>query len=244
MTRSMDDPRIAIMQPYFLPYIGYWQLLNSVDVFVVYDDIQFTKKGWINKNQFLLNGKATIFSLPLKSASNYLDVREREISDTFSLESKKMIRRVENAYRKAPFFNEGFDLICSVLEHPEKNLFSFILNSIEVLKNRMSIKAEIIVSSELKIPRSLKGQDRVIATCKKLGAIEYVNPIGGLKLYSNQDFDSEGITLLFQKTCNLQYPQFSHTFVPNLSILDVIMFLGFEDTKSILPNMDRMNAQI
>ena len=237
MSVACRGPRVAIMQPYFLPYIGYWQLLSNVDVFVVYDDIQFTKKGWINKNRFLLNKNPETFSLSLKKASDYLDVREREISETFNSERMKLLRRMKGAYRKAPFFEEGFDLLLEVLEHPQRNLFSFILNSIEVVKNRLSINTKLVVSSTLGVPRSLAGQDRVIATTKKLNAKEYVNPIGGLELYSRQAFENMGVTLLFQEVQPFAYDQFGHDFVPNLSIVDVIMFLGIEKTRAILPDM-------
>lgn len=244
MSEARRALRAAIMQPYFLPYIGYWQLLRNVDVFVVYDDIQFTKKSWINKNRFLLNTNPAAFSLPLKKASDYLDVREREISDSFESDRIKLLRRMEGSYSKAPFFTEGFELLSEVLLHPERNLFSFILNSIEAVQNRLSIKTEVVVSSTLEVPRTLTGQDRVIATCKKLGAEEYINPIGGVELYSKQAFEDMGVALFFQKVHPFAYSQFGHDFVPNLSIVDVIMFLGIERTKAIMSDMDLIEPSI
>src|SRR5690554_2832006 len=101
------DHRIAIMQPYFLPYLGYWQLLNCVDTFVVYDDVEFTKKGWIHRNRYLSNGSDQMFSLPLKKDSDYLDVRDRYLADSWESEKIKLRRKIEGAYKKAPYFSEG-----------------------------------------------------------------------------------------------------------------------------------------
>lgn len=230
--------RVAIMQPYFLPYIGYWQLMHHVDIFVVYDDIEYTKKGWINRNRFLLNGQPEIFSLPLKKDSVFLDVRERQLSEVFSVEKVKLMRRLEAAYRNAANFQEGKSLLDDIFASVETNLFRFIYQSIEHVRARLGMTNQLIVSSTLGIPRQLKGQDRVIATCKALGATDYINPIGGFDLYNEQDFRHEGISLHFQRVRPLKYQQFHYEFVPNLTILDGIMFLGIQDVRKILHEMD------
>ena len=99
--------RVAIMQPYFLPYIGYWQLMHNVDIFVVYDDIEYTKKGWINRNRFLLNGKPATFTLPLKKDSDFFDVCQRQLSDNFSAEKAKLMRRLRQHTAMRPFSTKG-----------------------------------------------------------------------------------------------------------------------------------------
>ena len=88
------------MQPYFFPYIGYFQLIASVDLFIVYDNIKYTKKGWINRNRILLNGKAVPFSLPLKSASDSLDLRDRELAT--DIDRERLVNQLYGAYRRAP----------------------------------------------------------------------------------------------------------------------------------------------
>ena len=231
--------RAAIMQPYFLPYIGYWQLLHAVDVFVVYDDIQYTKKGWINRNRMLSEGKDVVFSLPLAKDSDFLDIRDRRLAPNFEIEREKLLRRFEASYRRAPYFQEGMALLRDCLSHADSNAFRFLHHSILSVAGYLDISTPIVVSSTLGIDRALRSQDRVIATCLALGAGEYINPIGGTTLYDPTVFLSHGITLRFQKVLPYEYEQVSRTgFVPHLSILDWIMHLPSEKIREHLPKME------
>jgi hypothetical protein len=228
---------VGIMQPYFLPYMGYWQLIARVDRFVVYDTVQYTKKGWINRNRFLQNGKDEIFSLPLKADSSLLYVRDRELSPAF--DRKKLVRQFVGAYGKAPFFAENFPVIESIVMCPEPNLFGYIENSIATLCAYLGIKTEIIRSSEIKTGHeNLKGQDKVLDICKALGAESYVNPIGGVDLYKKEDFLREGIRLTFLRSRLLDYACFGRPCLPHLSILDVMMFCAPAQVKTYLEWFD------
>lgn len=241
MMNSVICPtRVAIMQPYFLPYIGYWQLMHHVDCFVVYDDIKYTKKSWINRNRHLLDGEPKVFSIPLKKGSDHLNIRDRWLSDGAAVEMSKLMRKLESAYRGAPAFEQGRSFLERVLACDNRNLFGFIMHSIETVHACLGMQTRLIVSSTLNVSRELKGQDRVIATCEALGATEYLNPIGGVELYDPGMFRSRGIRLLFQKVKSLDYGQFSHEFVPNLSILDAFMFLGAGGVKALLPQMEQI----
>lgn len=235
--------KVAIMQPYFLPYIGYWQLMHHADIFVVYDDIKFTKKGWINRNRFLLNGQPEIFSLPLKKDSDFLDIRDRRLAEVFHREKFRLLRRLESAYRHAAHFKEGKSLLDKVFASVEANLFRFIYHSIEQVRLTLGITNRLVASSTLDIPRETTGQARVIATCKALEATDYINPVGGIDLYDQQAFWGEGIRLRFQSVRPLQYSQFEYAFVPNLSILDAIMFLGIEGVREFLPEIDLLEPK-
>jgi hypothetical protein len=228
--------RVAIMQPYFLPYIGYWQLMNEVDVFVVYDNIQFTRKGWIHRNRMLQNDKDEYFSLPLKKDSDYKDVVERYLSEGAEIEMLKLIRRLEGNYRKAPYFEEIYPLINQVLSNSERNLFRFIYDSMAIIKEKLSIRTKLIVSSEIEIDHTLKSQDKVIAICSALNATAYLNPIGGLELYQKEVFEQQGIELKFLKSKLETYVQFNNTFVPGLSIMDILMFNSIDNIKYTLQN--------
>lgn len=210
------------MQPYLFPYIGYFQLLASVDEFVVYDNIQYTKKGWINRNRFLQNGADAMFSVPLAKASDYLDVREREIAGAY--EPAALLNKFAGAYRKAPFYAQTRPLLEDVLGNPERNLFAFLHDALVRTAAHLGLEATIRVSSTVPIDHALTGQDRVLALCEALGATAYVNPIGGVELYSREDFAARGIELHFLKPLPLEYPQFGAPFVPWLSIVDVLMF--------------------
>lgn len=223
MTETTTN-KLAIMQPYFLPYIGYFQLINAVDKFVIYDNIQFSKKGWINRNRILMNGKDHMISLPLKKDSDYLNVDERYISDIFEKEKNKLIGKIKNAYLKAPEFKDVFPFIQEILNYEEKNLFSYILNSLQEICKYLEIETEFIVSSTVEIDHSLRGQEKVIALCNKLNATCYINTIGGVDLYSKKNFKQKNTQLNFIESKSIEYLQFNSKFVPWLSIIDVLMF--------------------
>lgn len=218
--------KVAIMQPYFLPYIGYFQLINAVDVFVIYDNIKYTKKGWINRNRFLRNGEAVGFSLPLKKDSDFLEICDRQLATEF--EPKKLAGQLKEAYRKAPFFTEVCPLVERLITFPEKNLFAYIRNSLDELCTYLGIHTRILTSSHLPLNHSLAGVDRVVSICKHLAADTYINPIGGTELYENDTFATQGIKLFFLQSEEKRYPQFGGNFVPWLSIIDVLMFNGRE----------------
>ena len=214
--------RIAIMQPYFLPYIGYWQLIGAADAFVVYDNIKYTKKGWINRNRFLLNAKEALFSLPLRKGSDFLDVNQRYLADSFDRED--LLNRFREAYRKAPEYSAFMPTLEDIVRCPSANLFDYVRHSIEKVCSYLELRTPVIVSSAIDCDHSLKAAERVQAICKALGAKTYINLIGGVNIYNNQRFNENGIDLKFLKSEFQSYPHASSTFVPWLSIIDVIMF--------------------
>lgn len=224
------------MQPYFFPYIGYFQLINAVDEFVIYDNIQFTKKGWINRNRILVNQNEDYISLPLKKDSDYLNVNQRFLSDTWPIDSKKILNRTVESYRKAPQFEQVYTLFEKCLKVEEQNLFNFVQNSLIETLNYLSINTKIVESSSIDIDHQLKSEEKVLAICKAKNASTYINPSGGIELYSKERFERNGIKLQFQKSNPIDYLQFKNEFVPWLSILDVLMFNSKEEVKSFLNN--------
>lgn len=216
--------KVAIMQPYFFPYIGYFQLINAVDEFVIYDNIEFTKKGWINRNRILVNDIDSYISIPLKKDSDYLHINERILADTWNIERKKILNRVSESYKKAPFFNETILCFEKCLMYDERNLFDFILHSIQVLMSLLNIETKLIISSNVPIDHKLKSTDKIIAICKQRGADTYINAIGGFDLYNKEFFMNNDLELKFQKSNSLKYKQFNNEFIPWLSIIDVMMF--------------------
>lgn len=226
--------KLGIMQPYFLPYIGYFQLINAVDQFVVYDNIKYTKKGWINRNRILVSGAPEYISLPLKAGSDFLDVDQREVSVSFAQDKQKMIRKVKEAYQKAPYFNEGHQLFETIMEFPASNLFRFIQHSIVCVCNYLAIKTPLVSSSTVAADHQLKSQERVLAICKATNANVYINPPGGIDLYDKKEFEKTGIELRFLQPGQIAYKQFENDFVSNLSILDVIMFNSKQEIQNFL----------
>jgi WbqC-like protein len=226
--------KIAIMQPYFFPYIGYFQLITAVDEFVIYDNIEYTKRGWINRNRILVNGRATYITLPLKRDSDFLDVYQRFLADSWSQDRKAMLNKIANAYRKAPNFRPVFPLIEKCILFDEKNLFQFVLNSVSLVNEYLQIPTPILVSSTVSIHHELKAKEKVVALCKARNAVEYLNPIGGVNLYHKDEFEREGIGLHFIKSNDIIYKQFDNDFAPWLSIIDVMMFNSREKIKEYL----------
>ena len=238
MTDMIEQPiSLAIMQPYFLPYIGYFQLIAAADTFILYDNIKYTKKGWINRNRMLRNGSDVPFSLQLRKDSDYLHVCERQLAANF--ERQKLLNQFKGAYERAPFFSSTFALIEEIVRFEEGNLFRYLHNSIVKVCERLDIATDIVPSSKINIDHSLRGQDKVLAICNARGAHTYINAIGGVDLYSKEDFLAKGIELKFIETQPLEYEQFGGTFVPWLSIIDVMMFNPLDDIKSwVLTNYE------
>ena len=230
----MNQKKIGIMQPYFFPYIGYFQLINLVDEFVVYDNIQYTKKGWINRNTIFSNGEEKRITLPLKKDSDYLNVVDRQLSDSWQTDRKKMLNLIRSSYSKAPFFETCFPIVENILLKNETNLFRFIFHSILEINRYLDIDTKITISSSLDIDHTLKSKDKVISICKELNGDIYVNSIGGQSLYCKNEFLKNKIYLFFIKSGAVTYPQFDFNHLPNLSIVDIMMFNSKDDIKGFL----------
>ena len=224
--------KVGIMQPYFMPYIGYFQLINAVDKYVIYDNIEYTKKGWINRNRILMNGQDFLLSLPLKKDSDSKFIRDRELSAEYN--SRKILEQIRSTYIKAPYFKDVNVLLESIFYYDETNLFQYIFNSIKVINHYIGIQTEMVVSSTINIDHQLKSEDKVLAICKALSANSYYNAKGGKELYSKERFCNTGIDLKFLSSDLIQYKQFNHTFIPWLSIIDVLMFNSKEEIRVLL----------
>lgn len=201
---------IGLMQPYFLPYIGYFQLMKAVDVFVYYDDVNYIKQGWINRNYILLNGKDHRFTLELKGASSFKHINEIEVGKN----RNKLLKTFIQAYSKAPYFEDNFYLIEDIFKYPAIYLIEFINNANYQIYKYLRFALNMDRSSLLFRDNSLKGKDAVIDICKIFGADTYINAIGGQSLYSKDEFKQNEIDLLFLKPDDN---------LPKRSIIDVLM---------------------
>lgn len=225
--------KLAIKQPYFLPYIGYWQVIKSVDLFVIYDNIQYTKKGWINRNKMLMNSSDFLFSIPIKKDSDYKDIVAREVSAMF--DRKKNLSQIRTSYSKAPHFTKVYPTLESIFNYNETNLFLCIYNSIKVLCDYLGISTKLIVSSQLNIDHTvLRKQEKVLGICNFLNADTYYDSVGAQELYSKDVFLDKGIELKFLKSELFEYKQFNNDFIPWLSIIDVLMFNSVEKVNDML----------
>ena len=217
-------------QPYLFAYIGYWQLINLADVYVISDSMQYIKKGYINRNSILVGNKKHLFTLEVMGVHGDSLINEVKVGNN----SKKIIKTIFHAYKKAPYFSEVYPLIEDILSNREKNLAKYIGYSIERVSHYLDIDTKFIYLSDLQGETTLKGQARTIDICKRVGATKYVNAIGGQKLYKKEDFLKENIELNFLKTDEFKYKQFNSEFIPHLSIIDVMMFNSKDEIKDIL----------
>ncbi|MEZ4900814.1 MAG: WbqC family protein [Spirosomataceae bacterium] len=215
--------RLAIMQPYFMPYIGYLQLINAVDKFVLYDDVNYINKGWINRNRLLVNGQEYLFTIPLKEASQNKLICEIHLSTDPKWQGK-LLKTIEQAYKKAPFYSTVSPVIEKIINFESDLLGEWISASFVELATYLDIHTEIVPSSRIYQNTHLKAQDRILDICKQEAANHYINPIGGTELYDKVIFEQSGILLNFIRSKGIVYPQFKNEFVPWLSIVDLMMF--------------------
>lgn len=223
---------LGMMQPYLFPYIGYFQMIKAVDKYVIYNDVNYIKQGWVNRNYILVNGQKYMFHVRLKGASQNKHFDEIVVDDDF----RQLRRTLECNYARAPYFHPTMEMLEKVFVCQEKRLDLFIKNSIEVILVYLGIHKELLLASQIEKDESLKGVERMLNICHLLQIDTYCNSIGGQALYDKEMFSSHGITLRFLKTNDdLHYRQFSeNTFVPELSIIDVLMFNSASDVNMML----------
>jgi hypothetical protein len=235
--------KLAIMQPYFFPYIGYWQLINAVERFVIYDDVNYIKGGWINRNRILINGEPTYITVPLQQSSS-----RKRICDIFMQSSSvwrdKLSRSIENTYRKAPFFAEVFPIIEKLIRYETDKLSAYLTHQLQALAAFLGIKAEFVASSRRYGNDHLSGQARILDICKREGGTTYINPEGGQTLYNIETFRDVGIDLCFMLMRPMPYKQRVTGFIPYLSIVDTLMEIGTAEIMHHLDAFDLITGEI
>jgi hypothetical protein len=248
--------RLAIMQPYFFPYIGYFQLINAVDKFMLYENVDIRKKSWMTRNIILPKGGEllTIF-VPLENHHSSKPIREIRILPSIKWR-ENLLNKLFYGYKNAVFFDETFPLLCQLIAYEDDRLHAFNCNSIiqicmhlemtttitfehsyylemeNVLCRTFALEYKNVMETSSNMPD--KKTARIINICKHEGATDYYNAIGGTELYKKSDFAAAGNTLSFIKTNAFTYTQFNCSFMPNLSIIDVLMHCGKAKTKCLL----------
>ena len=231
--------KLGIMQPYFFPYLGYWQLMNAVDEYLIIDDVNYINNGFINRNKILVNGEPFNFGIPVRKASQNRLICEHE-TGLDEATAEKLLTTLRSSYAKAPYFKETFEHVREVLEYgltdDGRNLADFLDNANRLTAKMLGITTPIYrTSKDLHYDRSNKREYLVAAICKERNATEYYNAIGGECLYCQKFFRERGVSLKFVKMDqNLTYRQFKDEFVPNLSIIDVMMFNSKEQIQQLL----------
>ena len=225
--------KLAIMQPYFFPYIGYFRLLQTVDKFVFYDDVNFIKGGWINRNRLLLGGKVGYFTVPLSEASSFVKINSIKIKSDIPWEAR-ILAQISASYSKAPYYTSVRDLVEKVVFSHDGYISTLAKKSVLAVADYLSISKVVEISSELYGNQNLRGTARVLDICRQEAASVYVNLPGGRNLYSQVDFSREGMDLLFLDGPMREYSQAGTEFHSGLSIIDVLMFNSPEEGVGML----------
>jgi len=222
--------KLAVMQPYLFPYIGYFQIIYASDLFLIYDDVAYIKRGYINRNSVLSANGATRFTIPVPGAS-----QNKLISDLeFATDVAKVLKTIEHSYSKAPYFEPVFPLIQQILEHQDRSIASVCLKSYQAIFSYLNLDKQFKKTSELDYNRTASAQDRLIALSHKFEANCYINAPGGRSLYAKSDFVEKGVELKFIDSLPVEYRQGDGEFVPNLSIIDVLMHCPPEEVVSLI----------
>lgn len=232
--------KIGIMQPYFFPYIGYWQLIHAVDVFVIYDDGKMITNGWIHRNRILdFDGHTPrIIGVPLKKKSVSHTIGEMERADD-PRQMQQMVKLIETRYRRAPHYEKVMPMLNSLITNPEPNMVRYLTHSLQTISDYLDIKTRFVMSSTIDKSGLEHVVDKAERICKTLGITDYVNPIGETEFYDKDDWARRGLSLSFlHRRDTISYPQFGGEFVPDLSIIDMLMFCSKEEIQQILNEYD------
>lgn len=232
--------KIGIMQPYFFPYIGYWQLIHAVDVFVVYDDGKLITNGWIHRNRILdFDGRTPRYiALPLRKKSVCRTIADMERADD-PRALQQLVKTIETRYRRAPHYEEAIGLLRPLLMNPEPNLARYLTHSLQAVCGYLDIPTRFVLSSTIDKSGLEHVEDKAARICRTLGISHYVNPIGGKELYAREEWAKRGLTLDFlRRRDTIRYPQFGGPFVPDLSLIDMLMFCSREEIRQFLDEYD------
>jgi hypothetical protein len=227
---------VAVMQPYFFPYLGYFQLLAHVDVFVVYDDTQYVKQSWINRNRILERGVATYLTLPVAAGSHRQLICEKRLHEP-RYHQPKLLGRIRHAYHAAPHLDSMSAVLEPLFPGEDETVASFNVRVLRALQELLALRTRLVLASERAYPRRGSAQERVIRICLEEGGARYVNPIGArsLGLYDQATFTAAGLELSYLSTnADIRYDQSGGPFVLDLSVIDVLMFNSPAQTRELL----------
>lgn len=222
--------KLAIMQPYIFPYLGYFQLLSTAETFVFLDDVAYIKRGWINRNRIRAEDKETWFTVPVRKVSTHTKISEAMIADDMDWRLR-ISRQLEYAYRDAPYRNEVLDLVLSVLDVDTEHIAELAKRSVITIINYLNCNVNLVWTSAIYGNGHLKGQDRVIDICKRNDAATYINASGGRHLYDASAFTGEGISLEFLKPAVESNCRLTRN---TLSIIDTLMHHSVDEVCSTL----------
>jgi hypothetical protein len=218
--------RAAIMQPYFFPYVGYFQLMRAVDIVVWLDDAQFSPRSWIVRNRVMVNGSPTWYSFPVRHGSQNSTIAQARYALDHPA-AADAVKTIQRAYARRRGGDRALDLASAALRSPDESVARVNAATIQDSLPLLDISVETRLASDMGATH-LGGTDRILEICRILGATTYVNLPGGRHLYRHDEFARHHLGLRFIEPTFCEYPQGQPAFVSGLSILDVIACLGEE----------------
>lgn len=225
---------LAVMQPYLFPYLGYFQLIAAADVFVLGDDLQYVRSGWVNRNRILHNGEAKLISFPLKKDRFQLQINQRQLCDHFSDEAPRLIDLLAESYGEAPYFAQVMPLLERLIRFPQQNIALYAEHAIREMCAYLHIVTPILRSSDLILGSAADKQERIIRIAHTFEATTFITPEGGSVIYDRDHFARNGLLVRFFRMNPVAYQQFGQPFVANLAIIDVLMFNCVEQVQQML----------
>jgi WbqC-like protein family len=228
----------AGMQPYFFPYIGYFDLINRVDLWIIYDVSQFTR-NWEHRNRVLHPSTGWQYIIvPLKKHDHTSAINQIEVANDIDWKTK-IFKQLQHYKKEAPYYSQVIHFLEDCFSETDSNLSKLNESTIQKTCQLLEIKTPIKVFSEMRLPiePDLSAEERVIGICQAVGADELINAPGGVALYHPDKFSEKGIKLTFQTYVNMIYPCGHYQFESGLSIIDVMMWNSCEKIKSYLDNL-------
>ena len=234
--------KTAIMQPYFFPYIGYWQLIHASDVFLILDDVHYIKRGWISRNRILCDGEEQFIINPVSHASQNALIQELEFINN-PVQISDMEKTIAYAYRDAPCLPQMMELVHSVLWNPQNNIADYLEFQIRQVCRFLGIDTKILRSSQYRDSRHPAAEAGIIALSKTFSADEYINPIGGLSLYHKDAFEEAGMELRFLQTDFQALQRMTGHNYMDFSIVHLIANYPAEQIRAMLDCYDLIEGQ-
>jgi len=185
---------VAIMQPYFIPYAGYFRLFAASDLFVVYDCVQFPRRGWVHRNRLVdRNGALRWLTLPLRSAPQDVLIRDLQ----FTSDAQMLVTQRLRPFDVAADDQEGARGLVDAIRRVQGSPVDYIARTLDYVVDYLGLPRNMIRSSALGVPPSYRGQDRILEIARRVGASRYINAPGGRSLYDPAAFDGAGVELRF-----------------------------------------------
>ena len=227
--------KIAIIQPYLFPYIGYFSLIKNTDFFVFFDTPQYIRKGWINRNRILsANGDITYFTVPIQKADRNTPINKIIVANNYDWKMKTLGQL--NIYKKAPNYGRVIDLVKGIFNTDTMLISDLAIKSIvktcEYLD--IDIKYDIFSKMNLALPEVKEPDEWALYITKELGYNTYINPPGGMSFFNREKYQINDVDLQFLVQEIIPYRQNREVFIPALSMIDVMMFCSCNEINEML----------